>query len=332
MGDPILTVDTAMYRQGAFERMEELAAQVDGRAALEVRENSRLARAQDWKWWVKFCHQTGMPADTVSDTLLASYACALADGDSRGPLAPASIVRRISGVVYGWKQSGATVPQDVTARALLMVKGHERRLLEANQPTGRGKSPALSVKDLRRICAALPASVTGKRDRALMLIGFGIAARRSELAHLEVADIVEDDSGLEVHVRYTKTHPRQPGVPSGQSDETCPVLAWRAWVEASGVTDGPAFRGIDRHGRIGGRMSPRAVGDVITRVGERAGLERRITGHSLRSGLATAARRAGHDHVTIARQGGWSETSSSLYGYIRTVDKWTDNALKGIGL
>lgn len=57
-----------------------------------------------------------------------------------------------------------------------------------------------------------------------------------------------------------------------------------------------------------------------------------MTGHSLRAGLATEARRAGHDPRSIAAQGGWSPTSDVLYGYMRTVDQWQDNALDNIGL
>jgi len=75
-----------------------------------------------------------------------------------------------------------------------------------------------------------------------------------------------------------------------------------------------------------------AIGAVIPRAGERAGLDLRLTGHSVRAGLATEARRAGHDTATIADQGGWARTSTALQDYIRIGDRWTDNALAGIGL
>lgn len=317
--------DTADYRS----RSERVAAWL----AEDERKNSALARTQDWKWWARYCALEGLSPETVSADVLAGYAIGLADGTTGRPaMAPASILRRVSGVLHGWREAGLELPEDVGEKARRIADLHKRKLLEQNQPTGRGEAPALEMRQLRKVCASLPDTVGGARDRALILVGFGIAARRSELAHLEVADIRETGDGLDVRVRFSKTKPRNPGVPHGEHEETCPVVAWQAWMKVSGVSEGPAFRQVTHYGQIGGRMSPRAVGEAISRAGARAGLSDRITGHSLRAGLATEARRAGRDVVQIARQGGWSETSSSLYRYIRTVDKWTDNAVKGIGL
>lgn len=335
MNEATLASDIAGYRRNALADEAAHLAELHRDAAVLVaeqeRENSRLAREQDWKTWLAFCKKASEQPLTVSADVLVLYAAWLAN-DAQGPLAPASILRRLAGVLYGWRKSGLDYPRHVAEQARQVVDGHERRLHKQSRPVGRGQAPAIPLIDLQRICRALPDSIAGVRDRALILVGFGIAARRSELSHLEVSDVTEDPRGIHVNVRYTKKRPRRPGVPYGDHEKTCPVTAWRAWLEVSGITDGPAFRQVDRHSRIGGRMSPRAVGDAITRAGENAKLGVRYTGHSLRSGLATEARLAGHDVVAIARQGGWAENSSSLYGYIRTVDKWTDNAVKGIGL
>lgn len=315
--------DTGDYRR--------FAERVADRLTLEERNNSKLARGQDWKWWTAYCDLEGVSPAVVSADVLAAYAIALADGASgRAPMAPASILRRVSGVVHGWRAAGLVIPEDVGKTARLVAERHERKLLEHDRSTGRGQAAVLELRQLRKVCASLPDTVGGARDRALFLVGFGIAARRSELAHLEVPDIRETSEGLDVTVRFSKNKPRNPGVPYGSLEETCAVAAWRRWLEVSGVTEGAAFRQVSCHGRVGGRMSPRAVGEAISRAGARAGLDARITGHSLRAGLATEARRAGRDVVQIARQGGWSETSSSLYRYIRTVDKWTDNAVRGV--
>ena len=78
-------------------------------------------------------------------------------------------------------------------------------------------------------------------------------------------------------------------------------------------------------------MSPQAVGIAITRAAEAAGLPH-ITAHGLRAGLATEARRAGHDVTTIARQGRWSPSGAAIHGYMRVIDQWSDNAVRGLGL
>ena len=96
--------------------------------------------------------------------------------------------------------------------------------------------------------------------------------------------------------------------------------------------DGKAFRRIDRHGRVLDGMSPQAVGIAVTRAAEAANIPGDVTAHGLRAGLATEARRAGHDVTTIAKQGRWSASGAAIHGYMRVVDQWSDNAVKGIGL
>lgn len=300
-----------------------------------VRDNTRAAFTDDWKRWEEFCAASRgqvLPVEVSKDALVL-YAVWLARGtDTRRPSAPETIKRRLTGVLAGWRHHGLDYPRGITADARDVIDTYTRQLVEANLPTGRGKAPALTIKDARRIADTAPATLAGCRDLAVVLLGFAIAGRRSEIAHLLVTDITPAERGLYVHVRYSKTKPRRPAVLYGQNEATCPVRAWQRWQEAAGITDGAAFRRIDRHGRMLGELSGEAVGAIITRTGQRAGLSLRLTGHSVRAGLATEARRAGHDTATIADQGGWQRGSAALQEYIRIVDQWTDNALAGIGL
>ncbi|WP_051163375.1 site-specific integrase [Nocardia brevicatena] len=225
------------------------------------------------------------------------------------------------------------VPKQTISAARQTLTNYRRQLAEANTPRGRGHASAVTVPQLRRICAALAPKLAGHRDRAIVLLGFTVGARRSDLAGLDVGDVAEHDEGLAVTVRYGKTGAREAAIDRGTNPGTCPVRAVRTWICAAGLTDGPLFRPIDRHGNLSDeRMSPRACGEVVTRAGQAAGLHVHLTGHSLRAGLATEARKAGHDVKTIADQGGWNPTSAELYKYIRIVDRWADNATKGIGL
>lgn len=79
-------------------------------------------------------------------------------------------------------------------------------------------------------------------------------------------------------------------------------------------------------------LDGRDVGEVFARLDTAAELNVGLTGHSLRAGLATEARRAGHDVKTISTQGRWSPTSTEVYRYVRIVDQWADNATAGLGL
>ena len=101
------------------------------------------------------------------------------------------------------------------------------------------------------------AALAEVRDRTLLLFGFAGALRRSELVALDVGDVVEDDAGLRLVLRRSKTDQEGEGavrgLPYGSHPATCPVRAWRAWLSASGIPTVPAFRAVDRHGRLGTR-------------------------------------------------------------------------------
>jgi integrase len=314
-------------------RLRALEQAADVIVAAAVIPNTRRAFDQDWAAWEQFCTREGVAATTVSSGLLVAFVTWLAhDTDNSPAAAPATITRRLSGVLDGWRRRDLAVPQGITKDARKIITAYQRALAEANIKAGRGAAPALTVHHLRQISAALPDTLTGIRDRAIIVVGFGMAARRSEVSALLVEDITVTDDGLSIVVRHSKTGHRSPAVPFGTDAGTCPVRTWLAWRDASGIATGPAFRSIDRHGNLGQKLSAHSVGQIVTRVGERAGLDLHFTGHSVRSGLATEARRAGHDAKTIAAQGGWRPNSAVLFGYMQVVDRWSDNAVRGIGL
>lgn len=103
------------------------------------------------------------------------------------------------------------------------------------------------------------AGIIAVRDRALFLLGFAGAFRRSELAALDVADCsFGRGDGLTVTLRRSKTDQdgrgRKIGIPYGSNPETCPARVVQVWLEQSGINDGPLFRSINRHGQIQSRQ------------------------------------------------------------------------------
>lgn len=328
--------DDPQVLQQQIARLDQLATEY----VLDQRpENTKRAYADDYRVWCLFCDGLGVSPRTVSPGLLVAFTVWLERGREHpdpvrrvAACAPSTIRRRLYGTVVELRQRGVDVPAGATKLANENIKAFERRLARDNEQRGRGKAAALTIKQIRALCREFGDSLPDLRDRALLLIGFAIAARRSELAHLDVTDIVDDPNGLIVSVRHSKTGAREVVVPYGTRESTCPVRAWHAWKTAADLTDGKAFRSIDRWGNLGPGMTGKYVGRAITAAGERAGLMIRFTGHSVRAGLATEARRAGHDVHAIAKQGGWSPNSTVLFGYMQIVDRWTDNALNGIGL
>jgi site-specific recombinase XerD len=198
-------------------------------------------------------------------------------------------------------------------------------------------------------------TLAGKRNAALVLLGFATAARVSELVALDVATVQEAEHGYDVTLYRKKVRKHTPNpILYGSDAATCPVRALRAYLAAlaaAGRTDGPLFVRVDRWDRIAppmtrrnkhgivkpigdpaGRMTAEAAAEVIERLAVAAGLSGDWSGHSLRRGFATAARAAGHDPLEIARAGGWVDGSRVLARYMDDVDRVKNSPLVGIGL
>lgn len=245
---------------------------------------------------------------------------------------PSTISRRLAAISVAHKLAGHETPTK-SATVLAVLTGVRRTLgtaPEQHAPAGIG--------EVRRMVARLDlATATGLRDRALLLVGFALAARRSELVALEVADFTEKDAGLVVTIRRSKTDQEGRGteraLPFGTDPETCPVRALRAWLEVARITAGPVFRSVDRWGHIGASMTPGAVADVVKRCATLAGLDAaKYSGHSLRAGFCTTAAARGASERAIARQTGHAVNSPVLRTYIRHASTFTDNAATDLGL
>ena len=202
------------------------------------------------------------------------------------------------------------------------------------------KRPIL-IADLRRMSHALPEGTRGLRDRAVLVVGFAGAFRRSELVALNVQDVEEDPegSGLVVTLRRSKTDQegkgRQVGLPYGSDPLTCPVRTLRAWMHHAGIIQGPLFRSLDRGGNLtDGRMSARAVARATKRAARAVGIDpARVAGHSLRSGFCTSAARAGAQERVIARQTG-HKSLEMVHRYVKAGRMFdaNENAAMVVGL
>jgi integrase len=198
------------------------------------------------------------------------------------------------------------------------------------------KSPALTA-DIRAMLDATDSELIGARDRALVLLGFAGAFRRSELVGLDVADCAFGKDGLTITLRRSKTDQqgagRKIGIPYGSNPETCPVRTVQAWIELAAIEDGPVFRSISRHGRVQpGRLSGIDVARVVKKLAERAGLDAvKYAGHSLRAGHATSAAIAGASERSIMNQTG-HRSVQMVRRYIRDGSLFRENSAGKLGL
>ncbi|HEY9374814.1 tyrosine-type recombinase/integrase [Streptomyces sp.] len=326
------------YDDALRTRLAALDAASDAHAQDQRPDNTTRSYASDWKTWTAFCETLRIPPTAATRGTLRAFVDFLWSREKR---AYATIDRKLAGISVTLRQHhGVVVDPEATKSARELLKDYRRQASENEEPErGRGKAPAMRIDALRQIVEKCSDDIFGVRDRAMLLLGFAIAARRAELAGLRLRNIVEDPdgNGLLVDVRVSKTDPRVVPVPYGKHSATCPVLAWKGWAERAQITDPDrhAFRAIHATGSVQPKgITPQRVGDIITAAGARARIPVLFTGHSVRSGMATEARRAGKDPKAIAQITGHKPNSSVLHGYMQIVDRWDteDNALMGIGL
>ena len=236
----------------------------------------------------------------------------------------ATIVRRVTGLSKAHDAMGAANPtKSELVRATL--RGIKRTLGTAS----REAKPILR-EDLFQILEGIGDSAKDMRDKALLLLGFAGAFRRSELVGLDVADIEHVRQGIVVTLRRSKTDQngagRKIGVPFGRS-KWCPVKQLADWLEHADIEIGPLFRGINRHGHIAEqRLSGEAVCVIVKQRAEAAGFDPTgYSGHSLRAGLATSAAMAGASAWKIRQQTGHA-SDAMLNRYIRDGEMFTSNA------
>jgi integrase len=302
-------------------------------------ESTRRAYQRDWADFVKWCAHPKrnfipLPADPAT---VALYITNLAHPDkgenepAQKPHKVATIERRLVAISQAHKLAGYERPT-----CSEMVRSVLKGIRRTEGTAQVAKAPA-TTDVLRRMLDTLPASILGTRDRALLLIGFAGAFRRSELVSLNVADVQFTTAGAVVTLRRSKTDQEgqgtKKGIPFGTSAATCPVRALKAWLDASGISEGPIFRPINRHGQVRGqRLTAHSVARVVKRYADAAGLPiADFSGHSLRAGLATSAAAAGASERAIMQQTG-HKSERMVRRYIRDGQLFRDNAAAVVGL
>jgi site-specific recombinase XerD len=243
---------------------------------------------------------------------------------------PSTLQRRLTSLSQAHKAGGH--PSPTSHPSVRTVLQGIRRTVGAEV---RRVTPATTdvLRAMVETCGEDPAGV---RDRALLLLGFATALRRSELVSLDVGDVTEVPEGLRVRLRRSKTDQagegRTLGVPYGSHLETCPVRAVQAWLALSGHEVGPLLLPVSRHGRIGSRrLSGSAVAEVVKRRAEAAGLEGTYSGHSLRAGFATSASAGGASDREVMRVTG-HKSHRMLDVYVREGRLFHRNAAAACGL
>jgi integrase len=297
-----------------------------------VPENTALAYRSRWRSFEAWCTRAGRVALPATAQTVAAYLTHLAT--ERG-LKATTVDAHLTAIRAVHRGAGATAPDALTARKVVVAA--QRREAARDGRYGPRKAVPVMASDLPAIVAACDdRTATGLRDRAVVLLGFALLARRSELAALNLSDVEHVmGEGIAVTIRASKTDQSARGlvrrIHYASNERVCPVrtvLAWTSFLAVRGVTTGPLFTRIDRWGNVGptaggryavplasdgatapavsggtsrdGRLRPQAVGAIVTALCESAGLAGRPAATSPRTDATDPADANGVDRATDA--------------------------------
>ncbi|WP_432485146.1 tyrosine-type recombinase/integrase [Kineococcus esterisolvens] len=304
------------------------AAHRSGRAPATWR-----AYAKDLAHFAGWCETQGRDPLPTDGPTVAAYL------EAHGELLTLSTLRRrLAAISVAHSLIGITRPT-----AADEVHATWKRLRRRYGPTQQVRRvEAVLTRTLGDLVAPLQEdSVMDARDRALLVVGFAGALRRSELAALDVEDVARTPEGLRVTVRGRDDGQgkgdggrRQVDLPWGEHRATCPVRSWETWASLAGLTTGPAFRSMTKGGRSlkPRRMTGEAIADVVKRRAAAIGMDpATVAGHSLRSGFVASAVRYGVPDRSIMRQSG-HRSPASLTAYAQGAVVPQENPASRVGL
>jgi site-specific recombinase XerD len=174
---------------------------------------TRRAYRSDFRIFEAWCRGRGVSALPAIPESVAAFLAYDVEAGAR----PSTLGRRVAAIRYAHKLAGHPVPTD-DERVKATIRGIRRSLGTAP----RKKAPATAERIISMALAA-GNDMKGLRDRALLLIGFAGAFRRSELVALNLEDLEESELGFKVTIRHSKTD--QEG--AGQPSPSC-AAAWPA--------------------------------------------------------------------------------------------------------
>jgi integrase len=241
--------------------------------------------------FVGWCAKHGFPCIPATPDVVGAYLAEAGEG-----YAMPTLRRRVAAIARACGVAGH--PLDTKHPAIReTLRGIARRY---GSPARR--AAALTTAEIRRLSRACGGDLAGARDRALFLLGFAGALRRSELIGLDVSHLTWTNAGMKLLIERSKTDTAGEGaeiaITRGRAAETCPITALQFWLIEARITSGPLFRKVNRGGVVEtARLSPDAVRQILLKRADQAGLKSTwnepISPHGVRAGFVTTAYRNG---------------------------------------
>jgi site-specific recombinase XerD len=280
---------------------------------------TRRAYAADWRTFAEWAGVRGLSMLPAAAETVALF---LADQAQAG-VAASTLARRVAALRYAHEVAGHASPTQAKLVAATLAG-----IRRTHTSAPRQKAPATAVR-IAAMVAHCPSTLVGQRDRALLLLGFAGAFRRSELVALEVADLETVSEGLRVRIRRSKTDQSGQGqiIPILNGSRLRPVDAVRTWLTAAGIEHGPVFRPFTKAGRPRPvALSDRSVANLVKHYAEKAGFAADdFAGHSLRAGFLTSGAEAGASLFKLLEVSRHRRLES-VRPYVRLAELFKDHA------
>ncbi len=303
--------------------------------------NTLKGYRSDWAEWCDWCAHEGLDPLAGEAAAISRYLVFLAAAGAK----VGTMARRLSALRFAFRLRGLSDPTGA-ARVVAVWEGIRR----THGPPPLQAAP-LMPPELLDVLEACPDTRTwrtrgrppepdlaGARDKALLLVGFVGALRRSELVTLDFEHVNEHPQGLVVTIPRSKTNqegtePELVVLPVGPNPARCPVRAVRSWSELAKISGGAVFRPVSKGNRaLERRLNPEAVNVLVQAAVARAGIDPfPYSAHSLRAGFVTYAHLRGASDRAIAHQTR-HRSMATLGQYVRIHEAWQDNAATQLGL
>lgn len=283
------------------ERINFLEKRAVELASLSLSDSTKKNYLSDFSIFVSWCERSGytyLPATSDAISLF------LADIKNRKY---SSIARMLTSISRIHQISGFNSPT-VSNKVKMILKGLRRELGISSEQT-----KPLMWRDIVKMVASEPDSLSGLRNKAILSFGWSTAMRRSEICAVNIEDIEFNPEGAIVNIKKSKTDQEKKGVKifipeSIEVSGICPIKILKKYISRLNRDNGPLFVRCfapetwfsDKTLR---RMTPQSISKIIKKLVRQIGYSAlNYSAHSLRRGFATECGKLGIPERLIARQ------------------------------
>lgn len=319
-----------MNKQIELKRQDTTLIPITQKAKEYMRDSraqgTRKTYRQAWDNFCAWCKEHHLESLPATPETVAMYVADLAEHKK-----PSTIANHISAISVAHQFKNVKSPTQ-TPLVRSTLQGIRR-----TKGVAKTKKAPVRVIHLWHLDEALPKNLKGVRDKALFLIGYSGAFRRSELVNVNVEDLTFVEEGVRIRIRRSKTDQEGRGhikdIGYAINAANCPVKALKKWLEQSDIKEGAVFRSVNKYGDIcNDRLSAQSVALIVKKVMKALGADPDdFSGHSLRAGMVTDSLKMGIQ-TQIIRQVTGHRSENTLAEYIRESDTFGYKITEKLGL